>query len=407
MTKALLARAERFTHAIHGARRAACNDVAVAVIRQQRNVIERINLFVQVPAIVVLIARPIVHCIGHPGALSIQRVIAKRRRVIQRIFRAGEIAAVVIGVRRHIPARIRDGERLATIVVGVSDGVIEWVFLCQLVVGAVVGRRPNLAQAVRHRQLIVAGIVAVQRDAAFGIGGFGDIAARIVFVDGDVAQAIRDRLLVIIKVVVIGNGLIEGVFGVDQTPIRVIPIVHHRLSARINNRLQVVLGIIGELRCSIFQICDAHQIACRVVGVGDRLVVRIGDLRNPPVGIAREHDAQACRMRDAVRREVQHIAIRIGDRLHAARLVYHVDKLLRCRELKARRIEQRARRDIKQVYAAQQAIRARHKEIRLIERFQHCAIALEISFNYLFCLSLRRVDRVIAQAGFQMHHAFT
>ncbi len=33
-------------------------------------------------------------------------------------------------------------------------------------------------------------------------------------------------------------------------------------------------------------------------------------------------------MRDAVGGKAQHIAVRIGDRLHAARLINHIDELL-------------------------------------------------------------------------------
>jgi hypothetical protein len=60
-----------------------------------------------------------------------------------------------------------------------------------------------------------------------------------------------------------------------------------------------MLGVIRELRRAILPIRHADKIACRVVGIGHRLVV----LRNAPVGIAREHDSQTRRMRDAIRRE--------------------------------------------------------------------------------------------------------
>ena len=123
----LVARAERFTHAIHGAGGRARNHITVRIVRQQRDVIEGIRLFVQVPARVVVIARPVIQRIRHPGALPVQRVIAKRCDVIQRIFRRGQIAAVVIRVRRDIPFGIRNGERLSSRVVGVGDRIVERV----------------------------------------------------------------------------------------------------------------------------------------------------------------------------------------------------------------------------------------------------------------------------------------
>ena len=54
-----------------------------------------------------------------------------------------------------------------------------------------------------------------------------------------------------------------------------------------------MLSIVGEVSGAIFPIRHTHQIARRVVGVGNRIIVGIGDLRNESARIAGESHTQA------------------------------------------------------------------------------------------------------------------
>ncbi len=53
----------------------------------------------------------------------------------------------------------------------------------------------------------------------------------------------------------------------------------------------MLLRVIRELRRAVLAVGHTEEIACRVVGVGDRLIVRVSDRGDAPVGIARKRHA--------------------------------------------------------------------------------------------------------------------